>query len=244
VLAGLGGLEQNMTKRLALLASTAVATIALATPAQAGNFYVTLFGGANWVADTSFTALEPTSPSDTLSWSVGGDAGYVVGGAIGYDLNEVLKGWRTELEFAYRDNQRDGAWSSSTAGGWSGTLDFDQTTFSVMANAWYEFPIAGVSPYIGGGIGWARTEFQGNYLGHAGDPAFKFDNNGFAWQLGAGVRVPIKPGMSMGLGYRYFRGPQVTVLSIGEITGCDCNYASSDVDTENHSVLINLDVSL
>jgi opacity protein-like surface antigen len=233
-----------MNKKIALLASTALMVAATTLPASAGNFYVRMFGGANWVADTEFSVLEPTSTSDAMSWSVGGDTGWVVGGAIGYDLNDVLRGWKTELEVSYRENQRDGAWTTITSSGWSGTLDFDHTSFAVMANAWYEFPIGGISPYIGGGIGWARSTFKGNYLGHASDPAFEFDNNGFAWQLGAGVNFPIKPGMSLGLGYRYFRGPEVTVLSIGEISGCCTNASQADVDTENHSVILNLDVSL
>ena len=84
-----------MTKRLALLATTAIATAMLsAAPADAGNFYVKMFGGANWVADTDFTAISPTDTSDTMNWSIGGDTGWVVGGAVGYDLNEILRGWR------------------------------------------------------------------------------------------------------------------------------------------------------
>jgi OmpA-OmpF porin, OOP family len=233
-----------MNKKIALLASTALMVAATTLPAAAGNFYVRMLGGANWVADTEFSVIEPTSTSDTMSWSVGGDTGWVVGGAIGYDLNEILRGWKTELEVSYRENKREGDWMTSTSGGWSGTLDFDHTSFAVMANAWYEFPIGGMSPYVGGGIGWARSTFKGSYLGQAGDPAFEFDNNGFAWQLGAGVNFPIKPGVSMGLGYRYFRGPEVTVLSIGEVSGCCTNASQADVDTESHSVLVNLDVSL
>ena len=113
-----------------------------------------------------------------------------------------------------------------------------------MANAWYEFPIGGISPYVGGGIGWARSTFKGDYISGLTREPFDFDNSGFAWQLGAGVNFPIKPGVSMGLGYRYFRGPEVTVLSIGEVSGCCTNASQADVDTENHSVVLNLDVSL
>jgi opacity protein-like surface antigen len=203
-----------------------------------------MFGGANWVADADFTVVGATPTSDTLSWSIGGDTGWVVGGAVGYDLNEVLRGRKTELEFSYRENQREGLWSSSTSGGTAGSLDFDHTTFAVMANAWYEFPVAGMSPYIGGGIGWARSKFKGSYVDSSTNPGFEFENNGFAWQLGAGVNFPIKPGMSMGVGYRYFRGPEVTVQSYGEVSGFYPNTMQADVDTENHSVIVNLDVSL
>lgn len=234
-----------MTKRLTLLASTALVASVFAAPAEAGNFYVKMFGGANWVADTDFTAISPTSSSDTMTWSVGGDTGWVIGGAVGYDLNEILKGWKTEIEVSYRENQRDGSWATATStGNSSGALDFDHSTLAVMANAWYEFPIGGMSPYVGGGVGWGRSTFKGNYLDGGTNPAFEFENNGFAWQLGAGVNFPIKPGMSMGLGYRYFRGPEVEALSYGAVSDCCTNAAQSDVDTENHSVIVNLDVAL
>ena len=235
-----------MTKRLALLASTAIVTAALAAPADAGNFYVKMFGGANWVADTGFTAISPTDVSDTMNWSIGGDTGWVVGGAIGYDLNEIMRGWSTELEVSYRENKRDGVWASSNnLASPTGTLDFDHTSLAVMANAWYEFPIAGVAPYIGGGIGWARSTFKGVYDVTSGtDAAFNFENKGFAWQLGAGVNFPVKPGVTVGLGYRYFRGPQVTVQSFDTVSGTANNAARADVDTENHSVVLDLSVSL
>jgi|JI9StandDraft_2_1071091.scaffolds.fasta_scaffold48717_4 opacity protein-like surface antigen len=234
-----------MNKKIALLASTALMVAATTFPAEAGNFYVRMFGGANWVADSDFTALAPSSTTDSLSWSVGGDTGWVVGGAIGYDLNEILRGWKTELEFSYRENKREGDWSSLTSTGTgNGQLSFDHSTFAVMANAWYEFPIGGIAPYVGGGIGWARSTFKGDYINGLSREPFDFDNSGFAWQLGAGVNFPIKPGMSMGLGYRYFRGPEVNALSFGNVSGCCTNNAQGDVDTESHSVLLNLDVSL
>lgn len=234
-----------MNKKIALLTSTALMVAATSLPAEAGNFYVRMFGGANWVADSDFTAIAPTSTTDSLSWSVGGDTGWVVGGAIGYDLNDILRGWKTELEFSYRENKRDGDWSSQTfTGPANGQLSFDHSTFAVMANAWYEFPIGGISPYVGGGIGWARSTFKGDYVNGLTREAFDFDNSGFAWQLGAGVNFPIKPGMSMGLGYRYFRGPEVSALSYGNVSGCCTNNAEGDVDAESHSVILNLDVSL
>jgi len=236
--------EHPMNRKLALFASTAIATAALAAPADAGNFYVKMFGGGNWVADAGFTAISPTDTSDTMTWSVGGDAGWIVGGAVGYDLNDIMRGWSTEIEVSYRSNQNNGQWASTTGGGGSsGAVDFDNTSLAVMANAWYEFPIAGISPYIGGGIGWARTRFKGTYDAIAPE-SFDFKEDGFAWQLGAGVNIPVKPGMTVGLGYRYFRGPQVTVESYGTVAGGPTNEATSTVDSENHSVILDLKVSM
>ena len=189
----------------------------------------------------------PTDVSDTMSWSVGGDAGWVVGGAVGYDLSEIIRGWSTEIEVSYRENQSKGHWFSTTgsSNSTSGAVSYDNTSLAVMANAWYEFPVGGVAPYVGGGVGWARSKFKGNYEPNTASPAaFDFENEGFAWQLGAGVNIPVKPGMTVGLGYRYFRGPQVTVESYGAVSGSPTNKATSDVDTENHSVMLDLKVSL
>ena len=54
----------------------------------------------------------------------------------------------------------------------------------------------------------------------------------------------VKPGMTVGLGYRYFRGPQVTVESYGTVAGGPVNEATSTVDSENHSVILDLKVNL
>lgn len=234
-----------MMKKITLLASSAIAAVAFAAPADAGNFYVKMFGGGNWVADAGFTAISPTDTNDTMTWSVGGDTGWVVGGAVGYDLNDIMRGWSTEVEVSYRSNQNNGHWFSTAGATTQGKVDFDNTSLAVMANAWYEFPIAGVAPYIGGGIGWARSRFKGTYdPAVASDTSFDFKGEGFAWQLGAGVNIPVKPGMTVGLGYRYFRGPQVTVESYGAVSGSAVNAATSDVDTENHSVILDLKVNL
>lgn len=227
-----------MKTKLTLLATTAAVALALTAPAQAaGNFYVGVFGGANWVKDHSFSvATTPTVSADTLTWATDGDTGFIVGGAVGMSLNQLMGGLRAEVEVAYRENQVDGLWTSNTTAppGTSGTLDIDHSTFSVLANLWYDFDVGGISPYVGGGIGWADTEIEGNYLGGATGP-FSFSDSGFAWQLGAGINFDVSPNIKLGVGYRYFEGPDVTVGSINTL-----NSATSDVDSENHSALVSL----
>lgn len=228
-----------MKTKLTLLASTAAAAMALATPAQAaGNWYVGVFGGGNWVTDHSFSvATAPTASADTLSWSTDGEAGFIVGGAVGLHLNQLMGGLRAEIEVAYRQNTVDGLWQSNTTTPTavsSGTLDIDHSTFSVMANVWYDIDVGSISPYIGGGIGWAETELDGRYLGGVTGP-FDFSDSGFAWQLGAGINFDVSPNVKLGVGYRYFEGPDVTVGSLNTF-----NAATADVDSENHSAIVSL----
>ena len=75
----------------------------------------------------------------------------------------------------------------------------------------------GWSGYVGGGVGIASVK----YRAHVTDPAFgvpgsplpdppltTFDfsdsDSGFAWQLIAGVRMPLSPNIDLGLKYRFF----------------------------------------
>lgn len=225
-----------MKTKLTLLASSAIALLAASAPAQAASgWYVSVFGGANWSDDHSISAATaPTISADTLSWTADGDAGFVVGGAVGLNLNQVAPGLRAEVEVAYRQNNFNGLWSTFTVtlGASSGTIDYDFSNFSVLANVWYDFDLGGVKPYVGGGIGWANAQADGGIAGGT-TAAFDFEEDGFAWQIGAGINFDISPNMKLGVGYRYFVGPDVAVaLSSSTATG--------DLDNENHTALINL----
>ena len=222
-----------MRTKTILLASGAVAALSLAAPAHAaGNFYVTAFGGANWLNDEAFVAF--TTPSTTFAFAGDADTGFIVGGAVGMSLNQMFAGLRGEVEVAYRQQDVDGAWLSATTGGTtSGALNYDQSTFSIMANLWYDFAVGGVRPYVGGGIGWARTEVDGNF---GPTLPFDLDDSGFAWQLGAGVNFDISPNMMLGVGYRYFDGPEVTIGAPFPLT----NPLTGDLESENHSAIVSL----
>jgi OmpA-OmpF porin, OOP family len=254
-----------MQTKTALLASSAVAALGLAAPADAaGNFYVSVYGGANWLQDSSFadsavTGVIPTTPTTSVfAFANDADTGFIVGGAVGMSLNQFMQGLRVEAEVGYRQQNVNGVFSSAiitTVGGPTtpstsayGLLDYDHSTLSVMANVWYDFNVGGVTPYIGGGIGWAQTEVEGNYLvtgpGAPGAVPFSFDDNGFAWQVGAGVNFDIAPNMKLGVGYRYFEGPEVTILAPGATTPAPANLLTGEVDDQNHSVLVNLTIGL
>jgi len=234
-----------MRTKATLLATAGFAAFTLAAPADAaGNFYASVFGGANWLQDSSFVATATGATTVTAAFASDADTGFIVGGAVGMSLNQFMQGLRVEAEVAYRQQNVGGVFATTTTTGIfgtvaTGTLDYDHSTLSVMANAWYDFNVAGVSPYVGGGIGWARTELDGTYSFVLPIPAvapLSFDESGFAWQIGAGVNFDIAPNMKLGVGYRYFEGPDVTVSD--SLTGL----ASSDVEDQNHTVLVNLTI--
>lgn len=222
-----------MKTKLTLLASTTLALLAASAPAQAGSgWYFSLTGGANWQADQSFSAS--TVATDTLTFSPDSDAGWIIGGAVGLSLSNMVQGLRVEAEVAYRQNQVDGVWASSAAVSDAGTLDYEHSTLSVLANVWYDFSLGDVSPYIGGGLGWADSDLDGRFVG-GGLPTISHSDSGFAWQLGAGVNFDVSSNVKLGLGYRYLVAPDVRIGAPLAING-----ATGDVESENHAAVATL----
>lgn len=110
-------------------------------------------------------------------------SGYIVGGDIGYRWDN---GFRLEGEVSYRNNQRK-----------HGHKAKQSTAF--MANGLYQFDIDcfPIDIYFGGGIGWVNTQHH-----HNNNHSNK--NNGFAWQLIAGLAYPICENVDLDLEYRFF----------------------------------------
>ncbi|HET8882944.1 MAG TPA: OmpA family protein, partial [Solimonas sp.] len=65
-----------------------------------------------------------------------------------------------------------------------------------MANAWYDIDFGSwVVPYLGGGVGYQRTEMSSSGIDDS--------DNGFAWQLGAGLGFLLNERTTLSLDYRY-----------------------------------------
>jgi len=235
-----------MQTRLALLATTTLAALAIAAPAEAaGGWYATVTGGANWVDDNN-TFLNPVALT-TLTWLTEADTGFVIAGAVGMNFGHMMSGLRGEVELSWRQNNVDGLYSSNILGPTpfqSGTIDYDHETFAVLANIWWDIPVGGFSPYIGGGIGWADTSIDGAYTCTGGGacpvPAvvpFDFSDDGFAWQLGAGINFQISPNVKLGVGYRFFQGPEVVALAPNPPP---TNPSAHDLDNDNHAAVVTL----
>lgn len=228
-----------------LLASSALAVLAAAQQAQAASdMYVSVLGGANFVQEQS------RNFSSTESFSIDPDTGFVIGGVIGTRLTNWAKGLRVEMEAGYRRNDMGGAWTTDT-GSTGGFLDGNLSTFSIMANLWYDIDIGHkIVPYIGGGVGWARTHAEVARVETFDDSGTTYDfrnsverdNNGFAWQLGLGFNYEVAQDVQVGLGYRYFVGPKFgdSYYDQGLVTF----NSDSRVDNDNHSVSVNLTVGI
>lgn len=156
------------------------------------------------------------------------DSGFVLGAAYGRNLNQF---WRMELEMAYRENQVDspaqavGSYSTyaylilpgSTivptyfnSGTRESMIPVDGSTsfFSVMANFWYDFNIAGNwETFVGVGLGMAQAnvnDLEINYNGYAYADIADGSDWVFAYQFGVGAGYNLDNGVRLSAQYRYF----------------------------------------
>jgi opacity protein-like surface antigen len=247
-----------MRNKAIFLATTAVALLTGSGAAQAGNLYISVFGGSNWQHNQSGSqtgAALPTLTSTTFSMDA--DTGFVLGGAIGTSLDKWATGLRVEMEAAYRRNDLNGRWQATVTDvgsvpahrGETGTIGANTSTFSIMANVWYDIAMGWKAvPYVGGGVGWARSKMDGavavthsfgNGLTGNQSSSTNQEANGFAWQLGAGVNYEVSPGVDLGIGYRYFNGPNFDPMFVGKNPKLAVPF-----DNENHSVQVNLTIGI
>jgi opacity protein-like surface antigen len=223
-----------MLMKRTLLATSALALIAGSGQANADGFYVSILGGANFMQDKSGTQGVPLAGT---SFKFDPDTGFTVGGAVGLHLDKWLKGTRVEFEASYRHNDVGGSWTNFSVPFFhsGGPVSATMSNFAVMANVWYDIDVGQKwVPYVGGGAGWDRAHLDGVFVGST---AFSVERSGFAFQLGAGLNYPIQDGVSLGIGYRYFRGPDIkNNIFVGK------NNLPASLDNENHAVTVNLTI--
>ena len=180
-----------------LLAATAMAAIAIATPAAARDrsAYVGLEVGALWVTDTdvSGNVVGEGVNNFKINHKMGVDGDLIAG----YDFGM----FRAEAELAYRRSEHD-SYSDGTI-----TVDAAgrSSTYSGMVNAMVDLGHdEGFQFYAGLGAGYAQVIHDLRVSGSSG--GFKIKDRGFAWQAIAGVRYPVSQYFDLGLKYRYFDG--------------------------------------
>ena len=99
----------------------------------------------------------------------------------------------------------DYAFQADFATNFTASDDGSVQTWALMANAWFDLKNdTEFTPYIGGGVGYAISKFQGGAVYDGVD-------GNFAWQMGVGVNVAVSEETSLGVGYRYFDAGDVEV---------------------------------
>lgn len=200
----------------------------------ADNWYISGFGGV--AVQVPFKPWAEPLPSNTSELGSTYDPGYVIGAAIGTELDE---NWRVEGEISYHETSFSNSFQVSTplpfpldpinnSYAFSGNV----SALNLLANIWYDFDRdADISPYLGAGIGWGfvsakQTGVIANPFANTTTSVVLDDSDdGFAFQLGAGLRTKLAPNTWLDLGYR-FRGVldvDLDYMSVSPVIGTSTN---------------------
>ncbi len=115
-----------------------------------------------------------------------GSSGWSVGGGLGYRFSDWV---RIEASLDYLALGRSGLPFAA----------FETSATVALANLYLDLPtIYGLTPYVGGGLGFAETRLDTGLM----LPAQRNDTR-FAWSLAAGVSYAVNSRWSVDLGYRY-----------------------------------------
>lgn len=156
-------------------------------------------------------------------------------------------GLRAEVEGSYRQNEE----SDINILGLTGfTEKGTARSWGAMANVLYDIDLgntlAGVTPYVGAGLGYIWHEYDKVGVRVGGNTVdFNGDGGAFAYQAILGAAYPIRqvPGLSVTAEYRFLGAANQSVAGTGRATAANQADASNlklDVDNFNHSLLIGL----
>jgi opacity protein-like surface antigen len=194
--------------RFALMAGVAAsALLAFGSQSQAqqalanyGKVYVGATAGVAIPQDQSITVSGGATGSGNISFKTGA----AVTGLVGYHLTPNFAG---ELELGYAQADYDKVTGSLAAGGGSGSgsLAVKGQVSSVLGfvnGIWSPLGQGGFSPYLGAGVGFARTESKIDSVGGATVGA-KGDDTFLALNGIVGADFAVTPAFSLGARYRY-----------------------------------------
>ena len=195
----------NVALGALLLAGTSTVAVAQSYPPGP---YLGLKGGGTLLEDQDFKGRD----GNPLNFTKETDIGFGVLGFGGYSFGW----WRIEGELGYRRVENDQLRIGNDGGlpiaqglaaaqtGTTQNANGSANAISVMGNVIYDLPFsfAGISPYIGAGLGVARVEER--RLAGGGARYVDDQDNRFAYQGIAGLNWVFNPKWSMSLEYRYF----------------------------------------
>ena len=223
-----------------LLAAVAAAAIATPAYAQTSGPYVGISAGLLFPRDTDVDADVNfvDEDFDDVTYENVLDVDYKRGWDLdvtgGYDFG----GFRLEGELALKrakidELQLDEDFVDDLEEGGVDVVDTDfdldgrARVTSFMVNALGDFDMGGMRAFAGGGFGRARVKL------------FEDRDSAWAWQLIAGVGMPIASNVELGLKYRYFRTGKLDFAEAFDATDADVLFRN-DSRFSSHSLLASL----
>lgn len=224
-----------------LLAAVAAAAIATPAFAQDAGPYVGIEGGllfpkdSDVDADVNFTDPLINDANYDNIINIDYKRGYDLDAIAGYDFGA----FRLEAELGYKRAKVDelqldqdfiDAYEAATGDVITDTdvnLNGRVRVTSIMANALADFGTGGFRIYGGGGFGRARVKLLGDR------------DSAWAYQLIAGIGMPISPNIEAGLKYRYFRTGKLDFNDNFSTTDADVLFRN-DGRFSSHSLLASL----
>ena len=211
-----------------LLISTAIISlVGSAGSVSAQGLGQGLYGSAFLGYGLGDTVAEVSDGTDFLEYTFESEGGILFGATIGATVAPNI---RAEAEISFLSQSVDTLSLDSSDSG-SGEIDVSDDDVSLtntyyLANVWYDIEGvaggSGLNPYVGGGLGLASLDID------TGDSDDGFDEGtGFAYQLGAGVQIPVGAG-AVDLGFRYKAVTDVVLIE---------NFLSSGFDLEGESAV-------
>jgi len=185
---------------------------------------------------------------------------FFAGGGVGYQFNGFLRG---DITGGYRGGSRISFSDSFNAFAADGSQIFDSqgnpyksinfyngniSSVVVMANGYIDLGTwYGVTPFVGGGVGYAFHKMSGFHDVGAGGATGGFGvapdkhSNSFAWAAHAGLAYAVTPNLSLELAYRYMNLGTVKSGNVSCFNDPGCVYASYHAkDITSHDVKIGM----
>ena len=201
---------------------------ALATASNAQTWYGQINAGAGFGGTSDLSAvIDDGGPPVSIGTDLDLATGYLVSAAIGHQVGA----FRVEGEFVYADNDYDDL-ADEAQGIFIDDASISQA--SALVNVIYDFRNAGPwTPYVGAGIGYGVVRYDDQESDP--DDAIDETDEGFTWQLKAGVSYAFSDSLSLDAGYRYLKAPEFEYSEedLGETF--DLN-----IETEVHVVTVGL----
>ncbi|MEO6434019.1 MAG: outer membrane beta-barrel protein [Sphingomicrobium sp.] len=231
-----------------LLATAAILAIATPAAARDNSGYVGLEGGVMFPnkshvdASVDFTDPLVVDLADREIARVDHKTGYDIDAIAGYDFGmfriegelgyKRAKNKELEIDQDFIDDLNAGAGTAFIASDYD--LGGHTSVKSAMLNGLVDFgPDNGINGYVGAGVGRAKVK------------AFGESDSGWAYQLIAGVRMPVSDAIDVGLKYRYFRTGKLNFNNDVPFTGVGVGsggtvFLDNDTKYSSHSLLASL----